>query len=341
MKAKIKKTYNILLGILILSVTYGFLYKKIFYGRDWHQQYERFADLLEKQGVRNYLIIVFLLMLVNWGIESQKWRTIIKKIEKVSFFRALQAVFTGVTISFFTPNRTGEYFGRVFILDKASHVEGILLTILGSMCQLFITILTGTLALLVFIPKFLDHTTFFSGYIFFGFAFLIIVMDLLLLFLLLNVQFLSVLREKLLRSKLKKFRRHLAVFSEFRPKDMIYIMFMSFLRYLVFTSQFLLLLKIFSVAVPLLDGIIITSLVFFVLSIAPTVTLTELGIRGSATIYLFGIYFSHSAGMTDAVMIGILSAATLLWIINLAVPAVIGTLFVFRLKFFRKNSQVI
>jgi hypothetical protein len=44
--------------------------------------------------------------------------------------------------------------------------------------------------------------------------------------------------------------------------------------------------------------------------------------------------------MTDSIMIGILSAATLLWIINLAIPAVIGTFFVFRLNFFRKNSQV-
>jgi hypothetical protein len=340
MKAKIKKTYNILLGILILAATYGFLYKKIFYGRDWHQQYDRFTNLLEKPGIRNYLVLVLLLMLVNWGIESQKWRFIIKKIEKVSFFKSLQAVFTGVSISFFTPNRTGEFVGRAFILDKASHVEGILLTIVGSMCQLYITILTGTLALLVFIPKFLGHTTFFSGYIFVGIAFLIILMDLLLLFLLLNIQFLSVLREKLLRSRLKRFRRHLAVFSEFRPRDMIYVIFMSFLRYTVFTSQFIILLKMFSIPVSLFDGIIITSLVFFILSIVPTVTLTELGIRDSATIYFFGIYFSHSAGMSDPVMIGILSAATLLWIINLAIPAVTGTLFVFRLKFFRKNSQV-
>jgi hypothetical protein len=116
---------------------------------------------------------------------------------------------------------------------------------------------------------------------------------------------------------------------------------MSFLRYLVFTTQFLLLLKVFSVPVPIPEGIIITSLIFFVLSVVPTVTLTELGIRDSAAVYFFGIWFSHSGGMTDPILIGILSASTLLWIINLAVPAVIGTLFVFRLKFFRKSSQVV
>ncbi|MGA2824136.1 MAG: lysylphosphatidylglycerol synthase domain-containing protein [Bacteroidales bacterium] len=340
MKTKLKKTYNILLRILIFAATYGFLYKKIFHGKDWQQQYNLFTGLLEKPGIKNMLFIIVLLMLINWGLESQKWRFMIGKIERVSFFRAFQAVFTGASISFFTPNRTGEYFGRAFILDKASHVDGILITILGSMSQLLITILTGTLSLLVFIPGFLSSNAFFSGYIYYGFVVLIIFLDLLLLFLVVNVRFLAILRDKLLRSKLKKFRKHLAVFSDFRPRNMAYVIGMSFLRYIVFTIQFLVLLKFFSVPVPLFDGVIIISLIFFVLSIVPTITLTELGIRDSAAVYFFGIYFSHSGGMSDSILIGILSAATLLWIINLAIPAVIGTFFVFRLKFFRKNSRV-
>lgn len=334
------KTYNILLRILILAATYGFLYNKIFYGKDWQQQYILFTGLLNKPGIKTMLFIVVFLMLVNWGLESQKWRFMIARIEHVSFLRSMMAVFTGASISFFTPNRTGEYFGRAFILDKASHVDGILITILGSMSQLLITILTGTLAMLVFIAKFLAGNEFFSGYIYYGFVVLIILFDLLLLFLVVNVQFLSVLRDKLLRSKLKKFRKHLAVFSDFRPRDMAYVIGMSFLRYIVFTVQFLLLLNVFSVPVPFFDSVVIISLIFFVLSLVPTVTLTELGIRDSAAVYFFGIWFGHSAGMSDSILIGILSATTLLWVINLAIPAVIGTFFVFRLNFFRKNSQV-
>jgi hypothetical protein len=117
-----------------------------------------------------------------------------------------------------------------------------------------------------------------------------------------------------------------------------YVLLLSFLRYVVFTCQFLLLLKMFSVPVPLFEGVVIISLIFFVLSIIPTVTLTELGVRDSAAVYFFGIYFTQAGTMQNSVLIGILSAASLLWVINLAVPAVLGTLFVFRLKFFRKNS---
>lgn len=340
MKTKIKKTYNILLRILILAATYGFLYKKIFHGKDWQQQYSLFTGLLDKPGIKTLLFLVVLLMLVNWGVESQKWRFMIGKIERVSFFRSLMAVFTGASTSFFTPNRTGDFIGRAFILDKASHVEGILITFLGSISQLLITILAGTLSMLVFIPEFPGSNAFFSGYIYTGFAVLIIFLDLLLLFLVMNVQFLSVLRDKLLRSGLKRFRKHLAVFSHFRPRDMAVVIGMSFLRYIIFTSQFILLLRVFSVPVPVFDAVIIISLVFFVLSIVPTITLTELGIRNSAAIYFFGIWFSHTTGLSDSILIGILSATTLLWIINLAIPAFIGTFFVFRLNFFRKNSQV-
>jgi len=336
--AKVKKTYNILLRILILLATYGFLYKKIFHGKDWQQQYNLFMTLLDRPGIKMMLAFVILLMFLNWGIEAWKWRFMIRKIEKISFFRSLQAIFAGASISFFTPNRTGEYFGRAFILDKASHVEGILITILGSMSQLLVTILMGSASLLVFVPYFLGDATFFSGYAYFGFAVLIVILNALLLFLFLNVQFLSVLREKLLRSRLKRFRKFFAVFSGFRNRDMLYVICLCFLRYIVFTVQFLLLLKMFSVPVPLPEAVMIISLIFLVLSVVPTVTLTELGVRDTAAVYFFGIYFHHAGTMTDSIMIGILSAASVLWVVNLAIPAIIGTVFVSRLKFFRKNS---
>ena len=337
MKAKLKKTYNILLRILILLATYGFLYKKIFHGKDWQQQYNLFTALLDRPGVKMMLAFVILLMFMNWGIESWKWRFMISKIEKISFFRSLQAIFTGASISFFTPNRTGEYFGRAFILDKASHVEGILITILGSMSQLFVTILLGSASLLVFVHYYMGNSSFFSGYVYYGFAVLIVVLNAMLFFLFLHVQFLSVLREKLLRSRLKRFRKFFAVFSGFRNRDMLYVIFLCFLRYIVFTGQFLLLLKLFSVPVPLPEAVLIISLIFFVLSVVPTITLTELGVRDTAAVYFFGIYFQHAGTMTDSIMIGILSAASLLWVVNLAIPAIIGTIFVFRLKFFRKT----
>jgi len=73
-------------------------------------------------------------------------------------------------------------------------------------------------------------------------------------------------------------------------------------------------------------------LIYLVMAAIPTITLTELGVRGSVSLYFIGLYFTNHNND-----IAILSATTMVWIINLVIPALIGAVFVFRLKFFRKS----
>ena len=94
------------------------------------------------------LVLVFLMMFLNWLIEAIKWKFLIAKIEKVSILTSLRAVFSGITVSVFTPNRIGEYGGRVFCLEKADRIQGVLITILGSMAQLLTTIFFGSMGIL-------------------------------------------------------------------------------------------------------------------------------------------------------------------------------------------------
>ena len=65
-----------------------------------------------------------------------------------------------------------------------------------------------------------------------------------------------------------------------------------------------------------------------VVSVIPTIAITEIGIRGSVAVFLFGLLSSN--------IVGILSATFVMWVINLLLPALLGTLFIFTLKFFRK-----
>ena len=73
------------------------------------------------------------------------------------------------------------------------------------------------------------------------------------------------------------------------------------------------------------------------MTMIPTIAITELGIRGSVALFLIGIYFGNPLDMPDHINLGIVAASTALWIINLALPALTGTIFVFNLKFFRKG----
>ena len=95
----------------------------------------------------------------------------------------------------------------------------------------------------------------------------------------------------------------------------------------------------FSIPVSIGDALVLVSLVFFLVTVVPTIALTELGVRGTVALYLFGLYFSKKGVYAGEYNIAVVSASTLLWIINLAIPAIAGTFFVFRLKFFRKNNS--
>ena len=54
---------------------------------------------------------------------------------------ARKAVFSGITVSTFTPNRIGEYGGRVFCLEKGDRIKAVFITILCSMSQLLTTVI--------------------------------------------------------------------------------------------------------------------------------------------------------------------------------------------------------
>ena len=144
MKTNVRKTYNFLIRLFIILATYGFIYQQLFHKRDIKSVYQAFVDSFNSSWFINVIIVTALLMLLNWGIEALKWSLLIRKIEKVSFIRSFKAVLTGVAVSSFTPNRVGDYFGRVFILKKAARIEGVFITILGSMSQLLVTFLAGT-----------------------------------------------------------------------------------------------------------------------------------------------------------------------------------------------------
>ncbi|MBL7753676.1 MAG: flippase-like domain-containing protein, partial [Chitinophagaceae bacterium] len=62
------------------------------------------------------VLVVIVLMIVNWTIEAQKWRFLLKGTENFSLWTSLQSVLTGLAVSVITPNRIGEYMGRILYL---------------------------------------------------------------------------------------------------------------------------------------------------------------------------------------------------------------------------------
>jgi len=333
------KTYNLIVRLTIIIATYYFIYKQIFYHRKLDYVIQTFVDSIDKTYFLIFVAWICTLMLVNWGIETLKWQYLIGKIERVPFLKAFEAVLSGVSVSVFTPNRIGEWFGRVFILEKSNPWKGVFITMIGSFSQLLITIIVGSFSLLIYIPLYFQSAEFYSPYLYYGIIFLVLIIITTLILIFLNVTALPGFVSHMIKKRFGRFNEIFAVISQYSTFELATVLLFSFLRYVVFTLQFYLFLMTYSVEIPLLHGLMIISIVFLIMTAIPSVTLAELGVRGSVSLYFIGSYFEQFGSVTDKLNIGIVSSSSSLWLINLAIPAVVGTFFVYRLKFFRKRSS--
>ena len=322
-----RKTIGFLLKIGIVAFAIFFLSQQLT-SKSSVEQFD--LDQILVKLYENYIvvIVVIMMMFLNWFLESLKWRFLISKIEKVSIKRSIRAIFSGITVSAFTPNRVGEYGGRVFCLEKADRIKGILITVIGSMAQLVITIVFGSIGILL-LPNLMPEFDSLLSNIVFAYPimlFLLILLNVLLVTLFLNASVFSVVLSKI--KFLRKFKKYNEVFSFYNSSELLEILLYSVGRYIVFTTQFFILLQVFDVQIGYIDAMILITTMLLVISIIPTIAITEIGIRGSVALFLFGLVSVNA--------IGILSATFVMWVINLLLPALIGTIFIFSLKFFRK-----
>ena len=185
-----KKTISILLKIGIVAFALYFLFEQF---NSRQSTSFRSLGVLDKINSNYFtIIVVIFMMFMNWFLEALKWKFLINKIEEISIITSIRAVFSGITVSTFTPNRIGEYAGRVFCLEKGDRIKAVLITIIGSMSQLFNTIFFGFIGF-IFLPNFIvEASQFFidNKYLYLLFIVIIILLNILLLVLFLNTKYL-------------------------------------------------------------------------------------------------------------------------------------------------------
>ncbi len=315
--------------LIIVGVSFYFIFRQIFYKQELDQIKAGFAAMITSRIDYLKLSVVFFLMFINWALEAQKWRLLVVKYENISFWAAYEAIFTGVTISLFTPNRIGEYAGRIFHLENADLIKASLASVIGSIAQLIASYIFGILGLLYLYPVYFSSLNLITPTKYFIIVIIVIIGIIVSVVLFLNSFIFTAIINKI--SVLGKLRKYGKIFSYYTKNELMVLLSLSSLRYLVFSVQYYLLLRIFEVNIPVFDGFMMVFAVFLVLAIIPTISIAELGIRGSVALFFFGLISGNS--------LGIITASFALWLINLALPAIIGSLFVFNLKLFRKSKH--
>ncbi|MGD9993030.1 MAG: lysylphosphatidylglycerol synthase domain-containing protein [Salinivirgaceae bacterium] len=255
------------------------------------------------------------LVFVNWGLESVKWKLLMNSIAPISWNKAIGSVLAGVSVSIFTPNRVGEFGGRIFFLEKETRVQGVGATLVGNLAQLLTTLIIGFIGLIPF-WSLLDTTSSFplSGTTLFFISLVVIVLGLIVYF--------SVHRLEPLFIKLKWTQQKMHYFkflAAYKKQLLLTVFGLSALRYLVFSIQFFLLLKLNGINLTPTVTALAISQIYLILTLVPTFALSEVGVRSSVAVLVLGVF----TPLSGAVIV----ASVSLWIINLAFPALMGTLF--------------
>src|SRR5574343_302090 len=102
-----------------------------------------------------------------------------------------------------------------------------------------------------------------------------------------------------------------------------------FLHWLILSYLYLLLFQVFGVDLYWLDAFAMVGVMLTVLAVIPSMALAELGFRGKVSLLLFGLLSNN--------VVGIIATAAGIWLINLILPAILGTLFILGLRIFRNK----
>lgn len=312
-----KKFWSLLIKLSILGLLVWSVYQKFFFNENFDEISEAFHEVLNSRN-NFYLILSMLLMPVNWGIEALKWKKLISKIEKISFWQSFKAICSGITLAMFTPNRVGDFGGRVLLLEKASKLEGIAITLIGSFSQIVASFGLGFLGWIGCSKVFrkVSNTEF---------ALWVLLAMASMSFLFYAYFHLDILKRQMSKiSFLKKYEKYYHSIVNYDSKELWTILFLSALRYSVFSLQYWFLFKTFGIELELISGLILIFSIFFAQTIIPSIAIVELGIRANIAVH----FMSYVSTNPTAV----LSAAFVLWGINLLVPAFVGLLVIFSIR---------
>ncbi len=259
---------------------------------------------------------IFLLILVNWGFEAKKWQILMYNYEKLSFIDAYKSVLVGLTLGFITPANFGDFVGRTLILKKANRSFGIGTNLLGNGIQFYVTLIFGMVSYSIIWNKIISD-------------FDKLILALLILCVFLGIFIFSYRYNFQSFSKrfswIKPYQNYFKALIEFKNEVFFKVIFWTTLRFLTYSIQFVIMLQIFNINISFVELWAISCLVLLFKTVIPQINfLTDLGIREISALHFFSFYSVNVSS--------VITATFALWIINILLPVLVGSILLLKLK---------
>jgi len=243
------------------------------------------------------LLAVVLLLPVNIALETFRWKTLVRHVQPINFLTALKGVLSGFTTALASPNRMGEFVGRVLFLSEQHRVAAGIVSGIGGIMQVLVTTLVA-LPVLIFHHDIFQLVT--STDHLFPLLALAVIIPLSVLFVF-----------------PKSWLNAIKSATQIPGKRLSWAAFITFLRFTIYSIQLAILLSAFSYC-GFTEALQCAVLVYFFVTAIPTFAWTEIVVRGTVS----GIVAGALGISEEAAII----SASLLWIVNVVVPAGLGAI---------------
>lgn len=319
-----KKYFNYTLKLTIVGLAFWFIYSKVSNQKNL-LEFKLLIKSIEPTVMYWTLSVVVVMMLLNWFFEILKWKYLVQEIQKITIWKATKSVFCGLTWAIFTPNRIGEYGGRIMLLQPQNRARGAVLMGVGLFAQLVLTSVFGALGIAWFVSTFLET----PSAVKFGIWILALIYGLAFVLLYFNVQWIDYLVNKV--RFLKKIQPFFDVLRHVSTSQLSNVLILSLIRFVIFTSQYVILMNIFLPEMSLLPMILMIFILFFVQSALPTLDIFDFSVRSFVASNLYAYITTQD--------IAVMAIVSFIWFVNLILPAIIGAVFVLNVNYFGDNNS--
>jgi uncharacterized membrane protein YbhN (UPF0104 family) len=260
------------------------------------------------------------LVVANTGIHFIRWRYLLRLLSKeITNSDVLSSLLIGFSAGFFTPAQVGEVAGRIASHPdiRKSHIIGI--TIIDKMYIFAATIITGIPSLAIFT----------ASYYFEYWHSLYTVIIAVGIF---AVAVIFLLPERiqplfgLLPSRIRDHKLYamIGIIEEkFHNRQARPVLALSLLLYVIIIVQFFILLNAFE-PVSLTDTAIGSMSVYFIKAVILPISIGDLGVRESASVFFFSKFGVSSAAAFNASMC--------MFLVNVLLPSIAGAVLILKVK---------
>ncbi len=272
---------------------------------------DRLGDMFHQNAI--YLFMVVILWPANLLLESLKWRVFLPKI---SMRIAVKGVLMGAVTAFVSPNRLGDFLGRVQVVPKSDRIAATMATFLSGSFQGTVTVFFGVIGLACFKPDTLGEFQ---------------LNQTVILCLGIGLAGFLLFRKRLYSSIQSFYDKAIDSIRTLELLQGLKALFWAVLRYGVFSAQLSLSFLYFGYEGDmslLFAGI---ASLYLLQSIVPFTALGELGSRELIAVWLLG------PSMGEPWLAA--AATVLVWLVNVAVPAVVGSQIFFRSELRKAYSR--